>query len=498
MDIQVKSLKLDKIKTDVIVIPVFQDSKPMEENFQKIDAMLGKVLSKALVEDKSFAEEGQFNSFLSGKRIDVKEVILAGMGKDKKITEDKLRKFGGKLVNYLKSKNLSKVVVLSFGLGLKKVQVDRATYCLTEGLVLGGYSFDKYKSKCDSGKDKKEIKSITLLPQNDFEEKQMKKPINEAVTICNVTNIVRDLVNEPANVATPKYLADFAKKLFKKTKVKCKVLDKKAIKKLGMNLLLGVSKGSSEDPRLILLEYKGKCEKLGLVGKGVTFDAGGLNLKPSAYMDDMKEDMGGAAAVLGVFKAVADLKLSANLVGVIPCTENLCGSSAQKPGDVILTASGKTVEIANTDAEGRLILADALWYTATKLKPKKMIDIATLTGASVVTLGKIVAPIVGTDKELIDGLVTASNTSYERLWELPFYEEYLEDVKGKVADIKNLGLPKGEAGVIAGGAFLNEFVNDIPWAHIDIGGAVNSNGNGYIAKGHSGFGVRVLVEYLKG
>lgn len=493
MDIDVKLLKLGKLKTDAVVIPVFQDSPLLGENFQKIDAMLGKILSKALSEDKSLKQEKQLNSFLTSKRIDAKQVILAGMGKDKEVTEEKIRKFGGNLVKYLKKKKIQKAVILSFGLGLKKIPVDRSSYCLAEGLVLGNYVFDNYKTNDEK---KKSIKSITILPQNDFEEKQMKTAVKDAAAVCENTNMVRDLVNEPANVVTPKYLADFAKKLCKKTKIKYSVLDKKAMKKNNMNLLLGVSKGSAEEPKLVILEYKGKGEKIALVGKGITFDAGGLNIKPGSYMDDMKTDMGGAASVLGIIKAASDLKLPVNLIGVIACSENLCGQSAQKPGDIIKTASGMSVEIANTDAEGRLILADALYYTATKYKPKKIIDIATLTGASIVALGKIAAPILGDDK-LCKDLVEASNKSYERLWEFPMYEEYNEDIKSNIADIKNLGLPKGEAGVMAGAVFLQNFTNDLPWAHIDIGGAVLSKGNGYIKKGPTGFGVRLLVEYLK-
>jgi leucyl aminopeptidase len=313
-------------------------------------------------------------------------------------------------------------------------------------------------------------------------------------------NTVKDLANGPANIVTPAYLAQTAKQIAKQGGMILRVLVESSLRAEGMNCILAVSQGSAQKPALIVLEYKGLRGKqpIVLVGKGVTFDSGGIHLKPSGFIETMKEDMTGGAIVLETMSLVAQLRLPVNLVGVVPAVENMPDGNAYRPGDIVTAANGKTVEIANTDAEGRLILADAIHY-ATRYKPAAIIDFATLTGAALVALGMNVTPIMGTDPALVDQFIQAGKETYERCWELPLYEEYSEAIKGELADLKNLGGPKGEAGVIAGAVFLKEFIAGYPWLHLDIGGSSwNFGGDmGYIQKGSTGTGLRLLVRYLE-
>jgi leucyl aminopeptidase len=310
----------------------------------------------------------------------------------------------------------------------------------------------------------------------------------------------RNLISHPGNTATPAYLAKIAQKLAGKGKLTCKVLGVKEMKKLGMGALLGVGQGSAQPPAFIILEYKGGKKNqapIALVGKGVTFDTGGISLKPGGGMDEMKYDMSGGATVIGTLQAAASLKLPVNVVGLIPTAENMPGSRAIKPGDILPSLSGKTIEVLNTDAEGRLILADALAY-ADKLKPKAVIDLATLTGACVVALGHQAAAVVGTDPKLIEKLKSSGDKTGERVWELPLYEEFDNAVKSDIADLKNISSPGVGAGTITAAAFLKVFVGDNSWAHLDIAGvAWSKEEKPYIPRGAAGFGVRLLIDYLK-
>ena len=309
---------------------------------------------------------------------------------------------------------------------------------------------------------------------------------------------MRDLANEPGSDLTPAEFAKEAKKL-QKLGVKVTVFVKKKIEKLGMTALLAVNRGSVNEPRFVIMEYNGGGKKkVALVGKGITFDSGGIQIKPGDSMVNMKDDMCGAAVVLGTVRAAAMLKSKVNIVGVFASTDNMTGGNAYKPGDVVPTYSGKTIEIAHTDAEGRVILSDALAYTEKNLKPDYMIDLATLTGACVVALGSVCAAVMGTDKKLIQNLISSGNSTGERLWELPFFSEYHDQVKSEIADVRNIGTLKREAGAITAGTFLGAFVEKTPWAHLDIAGMAWSDREyGYIQKGGTGFGVRLLIHALE-
>jgi leucyl aminopeptidase len=357
-----------------------------------------------------------------------------------------------------------------------------------EGFVLGLYMFDKYRHK----KDKKKTDIFTLLSRG---SKKLKDELFLTKTISSSVWFVRDLINTPANDMTPTHLAQIALSL-KKPHLSVRVLEKSDVKKLGMGAYLSVAKGSKEPPKFIVLDYKGaKGAPLVIIGKSITFDSGGLSLKPSDGMERMKDDMAGGATVLGIVKTIAELRLPMRLIGILPATENLLGGSATRPGDVVRSVNGKTIEIINTDAEGRLILADALGY-AQRYKPRAIIDIATLTGACSIALGSEAIAMMGNDKQLMDKLRKAGDKTHERVWEMPLFKEYREYIKSDIADIKNYGSRNGS--LIASAYFLYEFAGKIPWVHLDIAGtAWLEKEKPYIPKGASGIGVRLLVNFIK-
>jgi len=315
--------------------------------------------------------------------------------------------------------------------------------------------------------------------------------------IAEAENHARDLVNEPSNRMTPTVFAALAKRIARINRLKFVQLDPKKAK---MELLWAVARGSNEPPKLIALEYRGNPrskEKLALIGKGITFDSGGISLKPSKNMDEMKSDMAGAAAVLGVMSLLADLRPKLNVLGVIPLTENMPSGHATKPGDIVGSLSGYTVEVTNTDAEGRMILADAITY-AKKCGATKMIDIATLTGGAIVALGDAATAVMGNDQPLVDQVLAAGNRSGQKMWQLPIYDEYKESMKSKVADLKNTA-GTGKAQPSTGAAFLAKFVGDTPWAHLDIAGtSFLQKERGYLPEGATGVPVRTIIELLNG
>ena len=364
-----------------------------------------------------------------------------------------------------------------------------------EGMELAAYRFDPFKSnrKKKAGGD---LRSAALFLPSRKGIRQATESARIGRIIARSGNIARDLGNTPSNHATPTHLARKAQEIARKRRLTCRILREPEMRRLRMGALLGVARGSHEGPRFIILEYKGKGrgDPIVLVGKGITFDSGGISIKPAQKMEEMKFDMCGGAAVLGVMDAIAQIKIPRRVVGLVPCTENLPGGSAQKPGDVVRALSGKTIEVINTDAEGRLILADALGY-AQRYRPAAVIDLATLTGACIIALGHHAAGLMGTDSRLIRNLKRAGERSGERVWELPLWDPYMRQIESTVADVKNTG--GRPAGTITAGLFLKEFAGDAPWAHLDIAGVAWTDDKGPIQeKGATGFGVRLIVEYL--
>ncbi len=403
-----------------------------------------------------------------------------------KFSAEDLRKAGAKAISLAKQLKVDEITIIIPS--IKDYEI--AGQSVSEGIILADYDFDKFKSK----KDDKKIKKVLIVTSHPI---KVEKGIQKGKIIGKYVCCARDLVNNPSNHATPSKLAKKIKDISKINKLKVKVYNEKEMQKMKMGCLLGVAQGSSKEPKMIVIEYWGNKkskEFYSLVGKGVTFDSGGISLKPSDRMNEMKGDMAGGAAVACGINAIAKLKLPVNVMGVIPCVENMPGGNAMKPGDVLTSMSGKTVEVMNTDAEGRLALADAIYFISKK-KPKAIMDIATLTGACVVALGYNVAGIMGNNENLLKSVFNAGAKTNEKVWNLPLFDEYSNAIKSNIADIKNIGYEGGAAGAITAAAFLKEFVGKTPWVHIDMAGTFWAKENkDYLKKGATGWGVRLFVE----
>ena len=449
---------------------------------------------EALVKRKEFTGVvGQAVLLHGGGRLGAEHLLLVGLGEKRGSCAETLRRAVGWGVRRLKGARLTSCsIVLDDSCG----PLPESAAAAYAGCLLADYGFDGYKTDPDALVPP--ITAVTLLLPGKFDREQVEDALSAAEQISVGVRLARDLVNEPCNIATPAYIAAVAEKTARESGFLCRVMLEDEIRSLGMGGLLAVSRGSVERPHCLVLEYSPLGEgvaPVALVGKGVTFDSGGISLKPREGMERMKDDMSGAAAVIGAFTAVARLGLPVNLVGVVPLTENLPDGMAYKPGDVVTTMAGKTVEIVNTDAEGRMILCDALHY-ALRYKPKAMIDLATLTGACLVALGYEASGMFGNNETLQRDLKRAGEVVGERLWEMPLWEEYGELMKSDIADLKNSG--GSYAGSISAAWFLKQFVAKTRWVHLDIAGtAWEEKGVHYRPKGATGIGVRLLVEYLR-
>lgn len=473
-------------EADVLILPFWQTSQGCEFAGKKEFA---KSLYAPVLKSGDFKGKEGETLFLYPGQGKEKRCLLLGLGQEKECDLENLRRSAASCLKVCKHKKLK-----SLNFVLPQMKVSKASAIL-EGLLLTNYSFDQLKSSSLKEDVSIKIDTISLIDISDKEFLECKRMIQ----IVEAVNFARDLVNGNADDVTPQALALAAKHLEKDfSSIKTVVFDKQRLEKEKMGLLLAVGKGSSKDPTFIIVEYKGhqaSSDKIVLVGKGVTYDTGGLNLKPTGSMETMKDDMSGAAAVLGTLKAIASLRLKVNVVGIVASTENSIGPDSYKPGDVYKSYEGTTVEISNTDAEGRLVLADALAYVQKHYKPKTIIDLATLTGGIVVALGEEVTGLFSNDDKLADALMEAGLTTYERLWRLPIYSEYKEALKSKIADMRNSADRKASS--ITGAMFLLHFIKDVAWAHLDIAGtAFLSNPQHYHPTSATGVGVRLLVEYL--
>jgi len=426
-------------------------------------------------------------------------VLFLGLGKSEKNgagLREKFRLVGGiiaKTAQEIRAGSMYLCLPAMGGAGKNTASAE----CILEGILLGDYRFEKYKKKESKKSSFSGIKEIFLWPGK--EKKGLRHCVNHARCSANAVIAARDMANEPGNGWTPQSFASYGCRLAKQYKLKCTVLSKNHMKSLKMGGILGVNQGSSEPPKIVILEYnspKKKAQTLLIVGKGLTFDSGGVSLKPGAGMEDMKYDMCGGAAAIAAMAVVGEEKPDMNVIAIIPTTDNMGGSSALKPGDIITHYGGTTSEIINTDAEGRLILADSLAYGIEKFKPDWVIDIATLTGAVIFGLGHHRTGLLGNNQPLIDKVLAAGEYCGEPLWQLPLDKEYGKQIKSTVADIKNTG--GRPAGTITAAAYLQKFVGDTPWAHLDIAGtAWDFTKKSYIPKGPSGTGVRTLIELIR-
>ncbi|GAA0865227.1 leucyl aminopeptidase [Paraclostridium tenue] len=421
--------------------------------------------------------------FTEGKLIDL---MLVGLGKKDEVSIDDIRNLGGNISKELKKSNIKEINFLNIKDDLNYREIE----ALVEGIKLGEYTFDKYKSEKKESVDK----NINLNLDESYNDY-----IKQGELLAEIALISRNLVNEPSNVIYPETLANEVINLGKKYGFETKVYGKEDIEKLGMEAFLAVAKGSDKEPRLIVMKYNGDKESdeiLGLVGKGLTYDSGGYSIKPTNSMVDMKTDMGGAAAVIGAMCGISKSKLNKNVIAVVAACENLISGHAYKPGDIINSMGKKTIEILNTDAEGRLTLVDAVYYAINSEKVTKIVDIATLTGAALVALGTVATPIISNNDEFYNKLGEAASLSDEKIWRMPVFEEFKKVLKGKEADLNNS--PGRDGGCITAGLFIGEFVGDTPWIHMDIAGtSVSSKDFGYKSKGATGEGARTLYNLAK-
>ncbi len=489
MKISVQRFKAEGYSADATAVFIQQDEAAFGVQTQKIRETWSTASTPLDSKDFNGAKDSSFVVYTGSKKSP--RLVLIGLGEQEKLSIERVRRAAAaaaQRASGLKSESLAIVVP---NLSLDPAQVAQA---IVEGATLGVYSFDKYFTENKPGR---KLARIILLVDDGGQLDQVKRGVATGEAICNGVTLARDLSNAPSNEIYPESLAAQAKALAGPA-MKVTVLTKAQIEKLGMGGLLAVNQGSVKPPFFIIMEWNGgkKGEQpVVLVGKGITFDSGGISIKPAAGMSEMKMDMGGAAAVIGTMRSVADLKLPLNVVGLVPTTENMPSGSAFKPGDVISFMNGKTAEIDNTDAEGRLVLADALVY-ASRYKPQAVIDLATLTGACVIALGNVASGLLGNNEDLSRKIREAGERSYDRVVELPLWDEYEELIKSDIADIKNSG--GRAAGTISAALFLQHFVDNYPWAHLDIAGtAMIPKGYGYLNKGGTGAGVRLLVDLLR-
>lgn len=479
------SESVDFVSSNTIII-VSNDSNANFIN-DTLKTILGSSYSDSIMSENDvldYKNMKSFNMILNGK---LKDIIIVGAGKKNLSTRASLEKLGGYIFTNIKNKNAK----ISLFNNVEFVGSEAAAAYLVSGIILKSWKFEKYKTE-------KNVSNIEQIEVKTAYPEINRKAYDHLNMVKEGVFSVREMVTEPANVMDPDQMLEEAKNL-KKLGIKISVLDRKDMAKLGMNAFLGVSKGSDNPAYLIAMEYRTDKNKdtIALVGKGLTFDSGGLCLKPSKGMEDMKGDMTGAAVVIGTLKALALQKAKVNVVGVIGVVENMISGKAQKPGDVIVSMSGKTIEVDNTDAEGRLVLADVLWYTKTEYKPKVIIDFATLTGAIQIALGHEYAGLFSNSDDLSEKLEISSKYVGEKLWRMPLSPSYEEDIKSDIADIKNVGSGRG-AGSITAAMFLQHFVSpETKWAHIDIAATEWDPKNRALSqKGATGFGVRLMDDFI--
>lgn len=493
--VDVRIGRVEKESTEVLVLTQCEGEVLNKLDGAVIDKQLGGALREILQSKEFEGKTGEAFLYHTQGKISAKRLLLIGLGKKKDVTLDVIRQALGtavKRVRQSKAGSFTVAVPAIIPKGHTLVEVSQA---MVEGAILGSYQFTAYRSENTAGKD---VRQMTLLAQQKGHVRQLTEGVRRGVGTAEAAVFVRDLCNHPSNVMTPSRIASEAKAIAKDDGLTIKILDRKEMEQLGMGALLGVARGSHEEPKLIILEYnraKKKDERpIVLIGKTITFDTGGISLKPAENMEHMKTDMTGGAEVLASIRAAARLKLPLRLISILPVAENMPGGRAMKPGDIVKTLSGKTVEVQNTDAEGRLILADALAY-AQRYKPAALVDIATLTGACVVALGQFAIGMFGTDNKLKDRIRKSGIQTGERVWEMPLWDEYFEQLRSDVADMRNIGGRGG--GMITAALFLSKFAGDGPWVHLDIASTDwSERERAYIPKGPTGIGTRLLIQYL--
>jgi leucyl aminopeptidase len=494
MKIDLELQKLEDIKADTLIVPIFKEDTLGETFLQKINEFSGGALAFLLETSELKTKKKEINYLYSAKSAPTPRLILVGAGETSKVTPQLFGELAATAVRFMIGKKLSSGVMVVRG--QNSLSLDLIARHITEFSLLAPYEQNKYQKK-----EEEETKVENLgvyFEGNPIEKTSFDQAVFRGKSVAEAANFARDLTLEPGNKLTPTEFARRAIEMGTALGLEAQAFDEEELKRLGMGALLAVSQGSDEPARLIVLRYKGskseESKPIALVGKGITFDSGGISIKPREGMWEMKNDMAGGATVIATLCAIANLKPEVDVIGIVAASENLPSGKAYKPGDVIKAYSGKTIEIIDTDAEGRVVLADALHY-AVEQKPSCIIDLATLTGACIIALGNHRAAMIGSDENLMKEVRQASLEAGEKLWQLPLNKDYQDMIKSTIADIKNLG--GRYAGAITAAAFLRAFVGDIPWTHLDIAGTAWLEENlPEMAKGPTGYGVRTLVEFI--
>jgi|SRR5215204_1187690 len=476
--------KISEKRTELLVIGCFLngDYSDLLSRLNKEISIVGKEIIS------NIQKFGLFNELHTFAKIPAKKILFVGLGNKNEFNTEKSRIISGKIIQYSREFKIKELSIIPFDSSKEIIE------SLIEGIILSSYSFEKFKTT----KENNTISKVSILIESD--SKEFQRIINEISAICQSVNDAREISNLPPNECSPEHLAKIALNI-KNQETKSKIINIDTLKDLGLNGIVSVGSGSINTPKLIIIEYKGiKNEEnpILLVGKAVTFDSGGISLKPSEKMDEMKFDKCGGVNVISIMKSLSSLKIKNNVIGIIPAVENMPSNSSYRPSDIINMYNGKSVEVLNTDAEGRLILADALSFGIKQYNPKIIIDMATLTGACIIALGTNVAGIIGNDEKLIRKIMDTSKITDEKMWQLPLFEEYHDQIKSKNADIKNIG--GRAAGAITAAAFLSNFVENTPWVHLDIAGtAWNQEGSlskSYNPAGATGFGIRTIIKFI--
>ena len=493
MEVTVTTGDIAKLPLDAIVVNLFEDVKTPGGATGAVDKALGGAITKLIQDSEIKGKRHEMTLIHSLEKIKPERVLIAGLGKQQEMSLSRIREVSAESCRYLRKLGARKVGTIAHGTGAGGLDAGGAAQAITEGAMLGTYTFRRHLTQESEERD---IDQLLIVNKDKKGLAALERGCRTGRIMAQATNLARDMANEPANFMTPSDMARIALQVAGEYGLECYVLEQSDMERLEMGALLGVARGSTQPPKFIVLNYKGGAKKgaIGLVGKGITFDSGGISIKPSERMGDMKGDMAGGAAVIAAMRAIGELKPKVNVTGIVPATENLPDGSALKPGDVIRASNGKTIEVVNTDAEGRLILADALSY-ARKQGLSPVIDVATLTGACQIALGEFCTGAFGNNQELVDRVIQAGDASGERIWQMPMHDDYKELNKSDIADIKNSGGRYG--GAITAAQFLHEFIEDTPWVHLDIAGTSRTDKDrNCLVKGETGVPVRTLVNLV--
>ncbi|MDH7480842.1 MAG: leucyl aminopeptidase [Armatimonadota bacterium] len=494
MEVRVVQGSITEIPSDALIVNLFEGVTAPGGATGAVDRALDGAISELIAAGEIKGKICETTLIHTHGKIAPKRVLVVGLGKTDEFDLYAVRKAAGAAIRFLKGKSLRSVTTIVHGAGIGGLNPAEAARATIEATILGMYEPDLYKKE-----KSQRIETFTLVERDPQKASEFEAAAAEGQILAEATNYARDLANEPANKMTPTILAEKAQEIAQEYGLEIDILDENRMNNLGMGAILAVAQGSAQPPRLIVMRYQAGDDKptIAFIGKGLTFDSGGISIKPSENMRDMKFDMAGGAAVLGAMKAIAQLKPAINVLGVVPASENLPDGKAYKPGDVITCMSGKTVEIITTDAEGRMLLADAITY-AKQLGADYLVDIATLTGSCVIALGIEITGLFGNNRKLIEYVLDASKSAGEKMWELPLEKDYMRQLKSDIADIENAGGRFG--GAITGALFLKEFAEDTPWVHLDIAGTSDVPGaeaESYRAPGATGVGVRTFYHLVK-